>query len=451
MTIDTLTPSYVPRRGPVRVTGSITNRDDAPWLDVNAFAFVSADPLRSSGELAEASLTDEAGEVGERITAPGTYDTIDRIAPGESAQFSIEVPSALLAADEPGVYWFGVHALGEGPDGREDGADGRARTFLPMVEPGRRRVDTALVVPLRHGLPHTPDGRLRDTPGWAHVLSPEGTLGRPARPGYRGRLPSAHLAGRPRPARRGRGRWPPATRPARSPPPGTAAPPTRARPPRRAPSPARRPTTAPPTPAPDADAHHAGRGRLAGAPRGGAARGAGADPAVRRRGRRRGRAQQPVALPAGAASAAGTACAQYAGTAGQAVAPPAGYLDRDGLRLAGRGDTVLVSDRMLPPDSPTLVRTAGRRVVATSSGAASGGPGPDDPFSPLAVRQRILAEAAVRLLRPGPQQLATLLPQHWTPDRHHRLLRGPRRRLAAPDHGGRPRRRARRPGPARTR
>jgi hypothetical protein len=395
------------------VTGSITNRDDAPWLDVNAFAFVSADPLRSSGELTEASLTDEAGEVGERITAPGTYDTIDRIAPGESAQFSIEVPSALLAADEPGVYWFGVHALGEGPDGREDGADGRARTFLPMVEPGRRRVDTALVVPLRHGLPHTPDGRLRDTLGWAHVLSPEGTLGA---------LLDLGTAAGSRPLT-----W--LVDPAL---PDAVAALAAGNPPRSiaatgdgsstdtGPSPSPSPQPSPSSddgtdaPAPEAtrttQAADAWLARLEEGLRGAqvltlpygdvdVTAAAHSSPSLYRRARERSR----------------DGVREYAGTPGQAVAPPAGYLDRDGLRLAGPGDTVLVSDRMLPPDSPTLVRTAGRRVVATSSGASSGGPGPDNPFSPLAVRQRILAEAAVRLLRPGPQQLATLLPQHWTP------------------------------------
>ena len=78
---------------------------------------------------------------------------------------------------------------------------------------------------------------------------------------------------------------------------------------------------------------------------------------------------------------------------------------------------MLVSDRMLPAGSPTLVRSGGRRLVATSSGAASGGPGPDDPLAAVAVRQRILAEAAVRLLSPGPQQLAALLPADLGTDR----------------------------------
>ena len=44
----------------------------------------------------------------------------------------------LLGADEPGVYWFGVHALGTSAAGRDGVADGRARTFLPYVPPKDR-------------------------------------------------------------------------------------------------------------------------------------------------------------------------------------------------------------------------------------------------------------------------------------------------------------------------
>ena len=140
VTIDSLSPSYVPRTGPVRVTGSVTNEDDAPWTTVNMFAFMGETPIRSTAELADAGDVDPTTDVGPRITSPGSYDTIDRIGPGETMQFSITVPHRLLDVTEPGVYWFGVHALGEGPDGRLEGADGRARTFLPLVPRTRQAV-----------------------------------------------------------------------------------------------------------------------------------------------------------------------------------------------------------------------------------------------------------------------------------------------------------------------
>ena len=161
--IDALAPSSVPNRGPIRISGSVTNDDDEPWTTVNVYSFVGADPMTTPGELADAAQTPATAQVGTRITEPGTYDTIDRIEPGESAQFSVRVPRSAIPVTEPGVYWFGVHALGEGPAGRDTAADGRARTFLPLVPRTSRSQDTALVLPLRRLITFTPDGRLT---GW---------------------------------------------------------------------------------------------------------------------------------------------------------------------------------------------------------------------------------------------------------------------------------------------
>ena len=44
-----------------------------------------------------------------------------------------------------------------------------------------------------------------------------------------------------------------------------------------------------------------------------------------------------------------------------------------------------------------MVRLLGHKVVVTSSGAASGGPSPTAADDPLALRQRLLSEAALRL------------------------------------------------------
>ena len=62
---------------------------------------------------------------------------------------------------EAGVYWFGVHALGNTDAARDGVADGRARTFLPLVPAAEARppLPTALVLPLRRPVHHAPDGR----------------------------------------------------------------------------------------------------------------------------------------------------------------------------------------------------------------------------------------------------------------------------------------------------
>ncbi len=64
-----------------------------------------------------------------------------------------------------------MHALGFNDDGGDNLADGRARTFLPLVSKTKKTVDTALVVPIRHAVRHEPDGRLADTPSWEQALS----------------------------------------------------------------------------------------------------------------------------------------------------------------------------------------------------------------------------------------------------------------------------------------
>jgi hypothetical protein len=176
VTIDALAPAYIPKRGPIRVTGSVTNNDAAPWTTVNVYAFIGRGPMTTSAELAEAAAFEPGRDVGDRITAPNAYDTIERIDPGQSAQFSVRVPRSAITASEPGVYWFGVHALGTGPEGRVEGADGRARTFLPLVPRTSREVDTALVVPLRRRVTFARDGRLTDVPAWTRDLSPGGQL-----------------------------------------------------------------------------------------------------------------------------------------------------------------------------------------------------------------------------------------------------------------------------------
>ena len=69
---------------------------------------------------------------------PGTFDTVDVLAPGETAEFSDSVPVELLdIPDEAGVYWIGIHALGDGAVPRDIVADGRARTFIPARPTGR--------------------------------------------------------------------------------------------------------------------------------------------------------------------------------------------------------------------------------------------------------------------------------------------------------------------------
>ncbi len=71
-----------------------------------------------------------------------------------------------------------------------------------------------------------------------------------------------------------------------------------------------------------------------------------------------------------------------------------------GLTIADlpKEGTVLLEDTAVRGAAPAAATVNGRPVVLSSSGAAEGGPGPADPLSSLALRQRVLSEAALRVL-----------------------------------------------------
>lgn len=426
ITIDSLTPSYIPRRGPVRITGSITNHDDSPWTAINVEAFVGTTTITTPAELDEAARTDPATYVGDRVTTPGTYATIPRIGAGRTVQYSLSLPRSEIRVSEPGVYFFGVHALGSGPDGRLDGADGRARTFLPLVPRTRRAVDTALVVPLRHGIEQAPDGSLQDVAGWTRTLSPGGQLRSLVDFGASaGSRPLTWLVD---PALTDAVRRLTAGNPPRSLAPTDTA---GGGEPSGSPSTG---VTAEPEPsgtgsaAPDSDtgtgteaqesadaaaAAEAGRSfldrlkvaldssQVLALPYGDpdVAAAAEHDPPLFELARRR---SGPALDPLGVSTSAG-------------ISSPSGFLDAAGIRLTDKDATLLVTDRMFGGDAPAVARAAGRRLIVTSSGAAAGGPGPDDPLAPVALRQRIVSEAALRLLSPGRRPLVVLIPHDWSP------------------------------------
>ena len=76
----------------------------------------------------------------------------------------------------------------------------------------------------------------------------------------------------------------------------------------------------------------------------------------------------------------------------------------------------MVTDQMFGLPAPVVARVSGRIATVTSSGAAEGGPGPDDPLGLVALRQQILCEAALRLLSPGRPPLVVVFPSDWNPE-----------------------------------
>ena len=134
VTIATLAPATIPQRGRVSVTGTITNRSQDTWSNLNVYMVTSPNPILSRSALADAARTDADAQVGNRRTAPGSYGKVADLGPGESVSYRLSVPRRDLGiSGEPGVYWVGVHVLGEEGSGRDTVADGRARTFMPLM------------------------------------------------------------------------------------------------------------------------------------------------------------------------------------------------------------------------------------------------------------------------------------------------------------------------------
>jgi hypothetical protein len=107
-------------------------------------------------------------------------------------------------------------------------------------------------------------------------------------------------------------------------------------------------------------------------------------------------------------------------TVSQVNAPPRGLTDADALRLTDSATPTVLSDAALPDElawgteaSPPVVSANGWRIAVSSSEAASGGPGPGDPQADVPLRQRVLAEAAVRALDPARSSLIVTMPERW--------------------------------------
>ena len=180
--LTSMTPGAVPRKGVITLSGRVTNSSDDEWQGVNVAPFVSSAPLTSRDALAEAVATTEDVAVGDRVIDARFNATLGDLGPGGTASFRLRLPvSALGASPAPGVYWIGVHALGTSPDGRDDVADGRARTFIPMLSPAvarRSSVPVSVMLQLRERVRRDPAGRLNGPSRWVGLTGEEGRLTR---------------------------------------------------------------------------------------------------------------------------------------------------------------------------------------------------------------------------------------------------------------------------------
>ena len=397
-----LTPSAIPLRGKIILAGTVRNDSAETWTAINVHPFISGTPMTNRDELAAAAASDPSNEVGTRLVLAGQFATIGSLLPGGSAGFRIKIAvKDLPISGAPGVYWIGVHALGQNSAGRDGLADGRARTFIPLVR-GKVRTSVAVVVPVREPVRRDPEGRVVGTTAWSDSLAPTGRLGRLA-----GFLASA------------------GTRPATmlvDPAVLDAVADLGAGNPVLSLGEPTGPSTTP-TPSPDgasrtttrldpADRTNASTwlSQVTAAARVHTVLGLGfSDPDAVALARRR-----PSLLVLAMKLAAQT----FTGLkipAVPAVAPVDGWFDDDLLDRVPAESMVLLSDHAAPRTRTQWRTNAHQDLIFTDDQAAAGGPGPTPALDALALRQRILSDAALRLPGRTASPMVVQFPADWNP------------------------------------
>lgn len=415
--MDTLSPAVLPQRGEVTVTGQVTNRSKSDWADLQVYLLTSSAPIGDSAALAEAAASGAASEIGGRLARPGQFAEIGDLGPGESTSYSVTVDrDELEITGEPGVYWIGVHVLGAGEGTRDTVADGRARSFVPLVPRSAEPTPVAITVPLRQPVRRDVDNRLLGLDRWQQRFADGGRLDRLLSFASSSTAPltwvvdpavlhAARSVGEENPGldTGADGSGPteeeqpgPSTVP--SPTPGSGDDPG-----------ADEEVDEPTFEAQDATGwlarfrRQAARQEVRSVPYGDLDVAAVTNNGLGELVRRAQRLSESTMEETGVDSA-------------PVVAPPSGYLSGRAVSRLEPVAPVLMSRLAMPQaDGPLLQRKNGVQVVLVDPGASSGGPGPNDRTSPLSFRQRILSEAAIRSLEGRADPLVVDLPPRWDP------------------------------------
>jgi Family of unknown function (DUF6049) len=426
VSIRSLNPSTVPARGIVTLSGTITNRSHHTWRDLQVYMLTSGSPITTKSQLAKADASDPTAVVGSRLVGPGLYDKVPNLAPGASTNYFLSVPRRDLGiTGAPGVYWIGVHVLGADVNGHDGIADGRARTFIPLMKQHSPRTSMSLVMPLKAAVQRDPDGALSNEKSVAGSLGPNDRLGRllslsaTATQALTWVLDPAVVDA--------------AESVSHGNPPMNTGPTTESSGESSggSPSPGASPSTSPTSDSSSGtsdDSSSSGSSRdarnaaswLAELKRQAATHAVESVPygdldvsAALDNGRRK---LFRHALDLSTQTMAGVDVHSSA-----LIAPPSGYLSKKALARIGPDLPVLLSDTALPRASGHLLKLSTPAhietpVILSDSAASSGGPSPGPAFSALAVRQRILSEAALHALSTDRgQTMVVSTPQSWDP------------------------------------
>ncbi|MEH3034638.1 MAG: hypothetical protein PGN07_11565, partial [Aeromicrobium erythreum] len=94
--ITSVAPTRLVEGEPVTLRGTVTNRDDHAWRDVQAYLVISPAPYTSRTTLDEA-IASGRSYTGSRIVRPlDAIDELGTLAPGASRSFTVRVPYGAL-------------------------------------------------------------------------------------------------------------------------------------------------------------------------------------------------------------------------------------------------------------------------------------------------------------------------------------------------------------------
>ncbi|MFL6023830.1 MAG: DUF6049 family protein [Marmoricola sp.] len=398
-----MSPAVVPAKGNLVLEGTVTNSSEEIWRAVNVHPFMGFEPMTTRDELAAAAASDPATDVGERITTIGEFEAVGDLQPAQTAAFRIVLPAKdLPISHRAGVYWVGVHALAQSPNGGR-GVQGRDRTFIPLVKGTSATTSVAVVVPIRAQVRRDTKGRLLGTSSWSDSLQPSGRLGRVADfVASAGPTPLTLLID-------------PAVLDAVSDlaqdnPPLSLGKPVEPGPgesPSSSDSPSRSGIR---EGAGDQDNARAWLTQVSTAARRHVALGLGyADPDIASL------IRQGSPLYALANRLSAQTFKDLRIDAVPTVAPPSGWLEDDAIARLKEQTTVLVSDHAAPRTRTRWRAPEGQDLVFADQQVSSGGPGPTAPTDALALRQRILADAALRTTENADGPMVVELPHDWDP------------------------------------
>lgn len=416
ISIDNLVPATIPTKGAIVLTGTLHNGSGEIWHHLSLTPQTSYYPRRTSADIENAaSLDPSTVQLGS--TMVDLSEQLPDLAPGASTQFTLQIPRAKMhISGESGAYWLGVVPHSD----EQLQSSLTARTFLPLLPTVNKkaRMDVALVLPLRQSPLRTSTGGLSDPAGFNTALSPHGRLGRIATFGEAAAsrpltwLVDPALLDLADDAAHGTTTYALGLE-------GTALP---------HPAPL-------PTPSGSATSTPTASGSPSATPTPGTA-GSAAQIAARINAgswlssittmlKATATFELPYADPAIAPLVAtghadlltwavdlSTESMTARGLPAQpAVAPPSGRVTESEWSALAAGQTVFINassgtSRSMESDGRTLV---------VASPASSGGLGPSSPASALNLRQRLLAEAAVRIGTPGTTNVTVVLPANWDP------------------------------------